>query len=136
MAIDLADITLGITSMDQEHHELAGLFDTFVECFQSRASLETIDALIEKGLALGNAHLEHEEQLMDETGFADAENHKLQHRRMRLEFTTLLGDILSYLQMHDPTTLRHLHKMRQILSEHIDTADRDVAAHLKRIGHS
>ena len=124
---------LGIATLDSEHRQLIALFDEFEQCFNRRAMPEKAEAVVQQALTLTNAHFAHEEKLMDETAYPRANEHKFQHRNMRLQFTTLVGDTLNHLRMHDPVTLQHLAMMRIQLQEHISGADRVLAEYVKAI---
>jgi hemerythrin-like metal-binding protein len=134
MAIDFADVMLGIEVMDREHIQLAAMFDTFEQCFHNRTPLENVEALVEDALHLTNEHFEHEEALMEQAGYPGISEHKFQHRNLRLSITTLVGDTLAHLQAHDPVTLEHLDVMRRLLHEHISGPDTVLAVYLKTVG--
>lgn len=123
----------GIAAMDDEHHALAKLFDAFVKCIQTDEPQEVADSLIQQAITCANAHFEHEEQLMAQTAYPNAEDHKFRHRNLRLKFTTLIGDTVA-VKAHDPVTLEHLDVMRLLLEEHISGPDGQLAAHLKAAG--
>jgi hemerythrin-like metal-binding protein len=123
----------GIESMDTEHHALAKLFDAFVTCIRMDDSREAADSLIQQAITCANAHFEHEEQLMAQTAYPNAEDHKFRHRNLRLQFTTLIGDTVA-VKAHDPVTLEHLDVMRNLLEDHISGPDGELAAHLKAAG--
>jgi hemerythrin-like metal-binding protein len=123
----------GIEAMDTEHHALAKLFDAFVTSIRRDEPREAADGLIQQAITCANAHFEHEEQLMVQTAYPDAEDHKFQHRNLRLQFTTLIGDTVA-VKAHDPVTLEHLEVMRDLLEDHISGPDGKLAAHLKAAG--
>ncbi len=122
---------LGVGKMDIEHRALSELFDEFARCI--RESPQNADGIVQRAIALANAHFEHEEELIARTNYPNAEDHKLRHRNLRLQLTTLVGDTLGY-ENHNPVTLENLDIMRSLLEEHIDGPDRALAAHVKAFG--
>lgn len=133
MAINFAEVVLGIEVMDREHIQLAAIFDEFELCFHNKTPLENAEAVVEKALRLANSHFEHEEVLMEQAAYPGIAEHKFHHRNLRLSFTTLVGDTLAHLQAHDPVTLEHLDIMRRMLYEHICGPDTVLAAYLKTV---
>jgi hemerythrin-like metal-binding domain len=133
MAIDFSELRLGIPAMDQEHQDLAALFDSFERCFQTRSDPEKAEALVGEAVSVAMAHFEHEEELMTASGYPGTEEHKFHHRNLRLQFTALLADTLANLRAQDPVTLEHLNQMRRLLVEHIMGPDTALAAHLKAV---
>ncbi len=122
---------LGIERMDIEHRALSQLFDEFADCI--KANPQGADEIVQRAIALANAHFEHEEELIARSSYPDAEDHKLRHRNLRLQLTTLVGDTVGY-DNHNPVTLENLDIMRSLLEEHIAGPDRKLAQHLKASG--
>ena len=128
-----SEIALGIETIDTQHEELVELFNQFARAIENDAPLGDVEVLVQRAIACANAHFETEEELIARTNYPHAEDHKFQHRHMRLEFTTLAGDVLAA-RGHDPMTLEDLDDMRAILMEHITGPDRELAKHLKAVG--
>lgn len=122
---------LGIERMDVEHRALLQLFDEFASCI--KASPQNAGEVVQRAIALANAHFEHEEEMIARSAYRGAEDHKLRHRHLRLQLTTLVGDTLGY-DNHNPVTLENLDIMRSLLEQHIAGPDRELAAHLKVSG--
>jgi hemerythrin len=131
--VEVKDIAHGIASLDAQHQELADLFDAFDRCIKTDAPFAELQAVVEAALAKANAHFEHEEELMAASHYPKAEEHRFLHRRLRTEFTTLVGDALNF-KVHDPVSLRQLETMRAMLEEHILGPDAELAAYLKDAG--
>jgi hemerythrin-like metal-binding protein len=127
------DIAQGIESLDTEHQELADLFDRFERCIKTDVPLNELQAVVEEAIAKANAHFEHEEALIAASHYPKADEHKFLHRRMRTEFTTLVGGALNF-NAHDPVSLRQLETMRAMLVEHIQGPDRELSIYLKAAG--
>jgi hemerythrin-like metal-binding protein len=128
-----AFVELGIESMDSEHRELVRLLDDFARCIKDGNSTERAHAIVSEAIKCGNAHFEHEEELAAQVGFPEIEEEKFQHRNLRLQFTTLVGDTVAN-KFCDPVTLEHLKVMRALLDEHISGPDKDLADYLKAAG--
>lgn len=122
-------LALGVESMDNEHRQLAALFDAFAASIRENTSLERTREIVREALALANEHFAHEEEMMDQTGYPTAEEEKLHHRTLRLQITTLISDTLS-MPGNSPATLENLAKIEQLLFEHINGPDRQLAEYL------
>jgi hemerythrin-like metal-binding protein len=133
MVMDSKDIALGIESLDTQHQELAALFDRFERCLKNEVPLTELQAVVKEAIAKANAHFEHEEALIAASHYPKAEEHQFLHRRMRTEFSTLVGGAVNF-RANDPVSLRQLETMRAMLMEHIQGPDRELAAHLKAAG--
>ena len=122
-------LTLGVASMDNEHRCLAALFVEFADAMKEEDARERAQEIVEKALALTNEHFEHEEELMVQTAYPAIEDEKFHHRNLRLKLTTLVGDALNN-GVNDPVTMQNLGVMQQLLFEHIDGPDRELANYL------
>lgn len=127
------EIALGVASIDAQHQELVDLFDQFEHGIKSDATLAEVQRVVERALACANAHFEHEEELMARTNYPKAEEHKFEHRYLRIQFTTLVGSAMAILT-HDPVAREQLDIMRGLLLDHITGPDRELATHLKAAG--
>ena len=127
------EIALGVASIDAQHRELVDLFDQFDHCIKSDASREMIQGVVDRAISCANAHFEHEEDLMARATYPKADEHKFQHRHLRIEFTTLAGAAMA-IHAHDPVALEQLGIMRGLLIDHIVGPDRELATHLKAAG--
>ena len=128
-----SEIALGIGSIDAQHEELVSLFNEFAQAIESDLSLDLVSQIVQRALASANAHFEHEEGLIDQTRYPQAAEHKLLHRRLRMELTTLAGGAMS-MHMHDSVTLEQLQTMLGVLRDHIAGPDTQLAEHLKAAG--
>jgi hemerythrin-like metal-binding protein len=122
-------LVLGVESMDTEHRRLAQLFDQFVACMKEGADRDRVNTIVQQALAATNEHFDSEERLMDKTDYPEIEEEKRQHRMLRMKLTTLAGDILNT-GTCDPITLENIGTMQQLLYDHMDGPDRDLANYL------
>jgi hemerythrin-like metal-binding protein len=122
-------LSLGVKTMDTEHRHLAALFDDFAAALKDGAPRERVNTIVEQALAATNEHFDSEERLMEKAGYPEIEEEKRQHRMLRMKMTTLAGDILN-MGTCDPITLENIGAMQQLLYEHMDGPDRDLANYL------
>ncbi len=122
---------LGVDRMDREHRALAALFEEFARCI--KAAPENADDIVARAISLANEHFAHEEDLIERSAYPYANEHKFQHRNLRLRLTTLVGDTVAP-KSCDCVTLDNLDIMRSLLEEHIDGPDRALAEHVKAAG--
>jgi hemerythrin len=125
--------TLGVTAIDREHHALLSLLAKFVAFLKAEVDAEIALAVLREAMTAGNAHMEHEEELMAEAGYPKVEEHKRSHRTARLTYTTLMSDILAF-RAHDPALLEQSAQIEKLLLQHIGGPDRDFAEYLKARG--
>lgn len=122
---------VGIATIDDEHRKLVSLFDAFARCIKEGAPVEDAYDIVREAIAVANAHFEHEERLIAETRYPNAEDHKFRHRHLRMQLTTLVGHTVG-IAVHDHVTEERLFEMRRLLEEHIEGPDRDLADHLMK----
>ncbi len=121
--------SLGIEWMDDEHRELARLIDEFARCIKG-GEIDRANVVVGEAITCANAHFEHEEEVAAQANYPKIDDEKFEHRNLRLQFTTLVGDIKS----RDAIALEHLIAMRKLLEEHIAGPDRQLADFLKAGG--
>ena len=122
---------VGIASIDDEHRKLVSLFDAFARCITEGGPIEDAYEIVQEAIAVANAHFEHEEQLIADSHYPNAEDHKFRHRHLRMQLTTLVGHTVG-IAVHDHVTEERLFEMRRLLDEHIDGPDRELAEHLMK----
>lgn len=131
--MDHALQTLGVETLDREHLRMTDLFTEYADLIRTNAPSERIQAALGRALEFGNEHLEHEEGLMDQYAYPAANAHKMQHRNLRLQYTTLMSDTAS-VRSQDRTTLQHLDMMERLLVKHFNGPDQELALYLTRRG--
>jgi hemerythrin len=123
-------LELGIETIDSEHRDLARLLDEFAKCICDGDPEGSANEIVGRAIDCANVHFEHEEELAAAANYAKIDEEKFQHRNLRLQFTTLIGDI----KARDPIAIEHLIAMRTLLEEHISGPDRELADFLKAAG--
>jgi len=122
-------LALGVESMDTEHRRLAVMFGEFSDCIKDGGRFDQALQIVQEALALTNVHFANEEALMKRYAYPGIEDEKLQHRNLRLQITTLVGDSLNT-GFCDQVTLENLATIERLLYEHISGADRSLARYL------
>lgn len=122
-------LSLGVKSMDDEHHRLAVLFDEFAACVRENHDPGRTLEVVQAALAQANEHFENEEKLMAANHYPGIDEEKRNHRNLRMQLTTLVGDTLS-VPGDNPATQENLATMQRLLFEHITGPDREVASYL------
>ncbi|GAA0575737.1 bacteriohemerythrin [Rhizomicrobium electricum] len=126
-------LALGVNAIDREHHALMSLIAKFIAYLKAEADAEVALAALREAIMAGNAHMEHEEELMAQSDYPGAEEHKLHHRTARLNYTTLMSDVFAF-QAHDPALLEQSARIEAMLQHHISGPDRQFAEYLKARG--
>jgi methyl-accepting chemotaxis protein/hemerythrin len=93
------------------------------------AARDRVNVIVEQALSAANEHFDSEERLMEKAGYPETEEEKRQHRMLRMKLTTLAGDVLN-MGTCDPVSLENIGAMQQLLYDHMDGPDRDLAKYL------
>ena len=77
-------LSVGVREMDLDHHDLLNMLNELHHAVDNAAPLDTVEAIVERIVALTKVHLEREEQLLVEHEYPeeDAEAHHREHDRM------------------------------------------------------
>jgi len=77
-------LSVGVRDMDMDHHDLLNMLNELHHAVDHDAHLDTVEAIVERIVALTKIHLEREEQLLLEHGYPDedAAAHHREHDRM------------------------------------------------------
>jgi hemerythrin len=126
-------MTLGVANLDHEHLLMTSLFSEYANCIRTNAPPTITHAALNRALAFGNEHIEHEESLMDQYAYPAADVHKRQHRNLRLQYVTFMSDTAA-LMAQDRTTLLHLDMMERLLVQHFNGPDQELAEYLTERG--
>jgi hemerythrin-like metal-binding protein len=120
---------LGIASLDEQHEALVGMLEAFQLVVTSRRPDAEVCAVISTALAAIRAHFQHEEDLMAQSGFADAEAHRFEHQRLMLAVASLTSDALE--KRRAPEILaENGDLLHELFRDHIGREDRALAGHL------
>jgi hemerythrin-like metal-binding protein len=73
------DMSVGLKQFDDEHREMMDLLNDIHSAISEKESDVVITGVFKKFIECGVTHFSHEEELMDEFGYPDAEAHKKEH---------------------------------------------------------
>jgi hemerythrin-like metal-binding protein len=122
-------LVLGVEAIDREHIAVLDLLAKFIACVKAKADAEEALDVLSEAIKAGNAHMEHEEHMMDEAGYPGVEEHKRLHRTARLTYTTLMSDTFAF-RAHDPALLEQFAAVERLLCHHFSGPDRQFAEYL------
>lgn len=119
---------VGVTAIDAQHRTLVGMINEINRSLRSGEGDERIRALIGDLVAFTTLHFATEHRLMARSGFPDAAVHDAQHDQFEARNR-------QFLERFAPgDELRLLQTTKDWLLDHIEIADRPLAAHLRASG--
>jgi hemerythrin-like metal-binding protein len=122
---------VGVRAMDDQHGILMDAINALRLALVRGAGEEKISELLDEFVEFTRMHFWSEEQLMERTGFAGLEEHRVEHHRM-------LADILQsahWLQYGKDVQLRPLLcKLHRRFMDHVETMDQKYAPWLHEQG--
>ncbi|MES9993677.1 MAG: bacteriohemerythrin [Candidatus Thiodiazotropha sp.] len=123
--------SVGSAEIDRQHKALMDMANELKYELDGKRSIKTARRIL-KGLVDYTAtHFSYEEQLMDQTGYSDAEAHKELHRK-------LVKDVMEYnerIEQGDEQVLGELMTfLKGWLIEHIQKTDKQLGKHLQQTG--
>lgn len=121
----------GQARMDEDHHELARLFDLLCEAVEQRRDREFCSAVIEQIIEHAGTHFESEQELMAERHYPKIEQHTAEH-------ALLLAQAIEYKAAFDAGAAGPQFALADFpdvwLSFHILFSDKDLARFLAQAG--
>jgi hemerythrin len=122
---------VGVAEIDRQHKALMDMANELKYELDGKRSMKT-DRRILKGLIDYTAtHFSYEEQLVDQTGYIESDDHKQLHRK-------LVEDVLTYndrIEQGDEKVLGELMSfIKSWLIEHIQKTDKKLGAYLQKTG--
>lgn len=121
----------GLETIDAEHSKLVNLFDAFARCIKEGAPVAETYDIVRETIKSTNEHFEHEERIIDESRYPNAEDHKLLHRHLRMQLATLMGHTANT-GVDDQVTAERLFEIRRLIVEHIQGPDGDLEEYLRK----
>jgi hemerythrin-like metal-binding protein len=123
--------TVGVRAMDDQHGILMDAINELRQALIRGAGREKISELLDQLIEFTRMHFWSEEQLMEQTGYAGLEEHRMEHHR-------LLADILQgahRLQYGEGVQLRPLLcGLHDGFLEHIESIDQSYGPWLRERG--
>jgi hemerythrin-like metal-binding protein len=123
------DFKIGEDEIDKEHWGLFALIHDLGDKLALGAAEASINATIEALVAYVNVHFEHEERLMQETGYPAFETHKKAHEALARQVAGFQEDLRRAPETFDFEALMEF--LSNWLSEHILKLDMEFAAYHK-----
>ena len=87
------DLKIGETEIDKEHWGLFALIHDLQEKHTHGATDASIDTTLDALTAYVEVHFEHEERLMEETGYPELESHKQAHAMLKKQVHGFMKDL-------------------------------------------
>ncbi len=122
-------LSVGVDEIDEDHRKLVGIFNTLNHSVVARESQEYLAAVLEELINCTVWHFSHEERLMLKYRYAEAVEHKAEHRELIQSARDLQQKIL---QAGGPVTDEHIVFLERWLTEHILTADMRLGSFLSQ----
>jgi len=122
-----SDVELGHAQIDDEHKRLFALAETVVEAFSSTAEPGPREALLRALIDFAREHFAHEEALMRDSGYPDAQAHAKFHASLLAELETYCARVRMGSHTNPSGMIAYLWNW---LTVHIHAADRQLATWL------
>lgn len=116
--------------VDAEHRDIYSLVSELQRAATSGTDRGVVEGAISRILSYSRNHFEHEEALMQRIGFPDLERQRALHREFSETAEQLADDYLHGVSMSAEGLARF---MREWFETHIDTEDRRIVEHLRRV---
>jgi len=75
--------SVGVESIDSQHRVLIRLINQLREAIESNATTHDIGFVVDEFLFYTAGHLDYEERLLESSGYAQTQEHKLEHDELR-----------------------------------------------------
>lgn len=76
------NMSVGIHDLDEDHRKVFELINELHEAIMAGHKREILEAVLDRLMEYTMTHLEREEEMLKQTGYADLIEHQEQHRRM------------------------------------------------------
>jgi hemerythrin-like metal-binding protein len=123
--------SVGISEIDRQHKALMDMANELKYELDGKRSIKTARQILKGLIDYTATHFSYEEQLMDQTDYAEVEQHMALHKR-------LVEDVLRYnerIVQGDESVLGELMAfIQKWLIEHIQKTDKKLGAHLQNEG--
>jgi hemerythrin-like metal-binding protein len=77
-----AELSVGVKELDDDHKELIGVLNEIHESAAAGRNDQELSDLVERVMACAKAHFVHEERLLEQACFPEADAHYKEHDRM------------------------------------------------------
>jgi hemerythrin len=126
-----AKFSVGVPEIDRQHKALMDMANELKYELDGKRSIKTARQILKGLIDYTATHFSYEEQLMDQTDYAEVEQHKALHKQ-------LVEDVLRYneriVQGDDRVLNELMGFIKKWLLEHIQKTDKKLGAHLQSEG--
>lgn len=122
-------LSVGVDEIDEDHRKLVNIFNILNHSVMAKESPEYLAAVLEELINCTIWHFSHEERLMLKHRYAEAEDHKAEHRDLINSAQALQRDIL---QGNEAVGDAQIEFLERWLTEHILTADMRLGSYLSQ----
>lgn len=122
----------GVASIDHQHAHLVAIINKLYALVLKRDTAPSLENVFDELAAYTEQHFEHEETLFAAHGYPKLEEHRAHHE----EFRRRLAEYRDRIGGRNDTILAAdiLHILKQWLTDHIATDDKDACRHLNERG--
>jgi len=125
-------LSVGVKVLDEDHKKLVAMVNELYEAIMQGKGKQKLGEVLTKLIQYTVEHFRREEQLFARTGYANAEKHHAEHRKLTEEVLkvqkTFEADASATISMDVLNFLRHW------LIDHIQGEDQKYSAHLNSHG--
>ena len=122
-------LSVGVDEIDEDHRKLVNIFNILNHSVMAKESPDYLAAVLEELINCTIWHFSHEERLMLKHRYAEAEDHKAEHRDLINSAQALQRDIL---QGNEAVGDAQIEFLERWLTEHILTADMRLGSYLSQ----
>ena len=122
-------LSVGVDEIDEDHRKLVNIFNILNHSVTAKESPDYLAAVLEELINCTIWHFSHEERLMLKHRYAEAEDHKAEHRDLINSAQALQRDIL---QGNEAVGDAQIEFLERWLTEHILTADMRLGSYLSQ----
>jgi hemerythrin len=119
--------SVGIERIDSQHKSLVEMINDLFRAMSNREDKEFIQPLISNLISYAASHFKDEEQLMQQAGFPDLNNHKREHEDFTLKIKQFQ---LRHSKGEAALSLEIINFLKEWLLDHIITKDRKYARYM------
>ena len=122
-------LSVGVDEIDEDHRKLVNIFNILNHSVMAKESPDYLAAVLEELINCTIWHFSHEERLMLKHRYAEAKDHKAEHRDLINSAQALQRDIL---QGNEAVGDAQIEFLERWLTEHILTADMRLGSYLSQ----
>jgi hemerythrin len=125
-------MNIGVRELDAEHERLALLINQLFDAMQEGAGRAKLKEILESLIDYTNTHFEHEEYLLEKTGYPNIEAHKKEHLNLRRQIIGMKEKYKS--KQSDVITIEILTFLKNWLINHTTGSDKKLGPYLNAHG--